>query len=104
MFSRDLYAFLCGRECVFHSDLCKKHLMEEKLKGRNVFSIYFSKALYFLGKTEFPVDSFSYTQNLAILVTTLLLTVLGEKLKFCEALSVYGEGTGNSLSPREVVQ
>lgn len=78
--------------------------MEEKLKGRNVFSICFSKASYFLGKTEFAVDSFSYTENLAILVTTLLLTVLGEELKFCETLFVYGEGTGNSLSPREVVQ
>lgn len=78
--------------------------MEEKLKRRNVFSIYFSKALYFLGKTEFDVDSFSYTQNVTILVTTLPLTVLGEKFKFCKALCMYGEGTGNSLSPRKAVQ
>lgn len=62
---------------------------------RNVFSIYFSKALYFLGKTEFDVDSFSYTQNLTLLATTLLLTVLGGKLKFCEALSMYGEESEN---------
>lgn len=66
---------------MFHSDLCKKHLTEEKLKGRNVFSIYFSKASYFLGKTQFAVDSLSCTQNMAALVTTLLLTIWGEKLE-----------------------
>lgn len=55
--------------------------MKKKLKGRNVFSIYFSEALYFLGKTEFDVDSFSYNQNLSIL-HTILLTVFGGKLKF----------------------
>lgn len=56
--------------------------MKKKLKGRNVFSIYFSEALYFLGKTEFDVHSSSYNQNLSILHTTLLLTVCGGKLKF----------------------
>lgn len=66
---------------MFHSSLCKKHLMKKKLKGRNVFSIYFSEALYFLGKTEFDVDSFSYNQNLSIL-HTILLTVFGGKLEF----------------------
>lgn len=54
--------FACGREYVLHSDLSKKHLLEENLKGRNVFLIYWSKALYFLGKTGFDVDSFSYSR------------------------------------------
>lgn len=94
---------VCGRECVLRSNPCEKHLMKEKFKGGNVFSIYFSKALCFLGKTELDVDSFSYTQNLPILVTTLLLTVLVEKLNFCEVLSLYEERTGTSSSPREVV-
>ena len=42
--------FLCGRECVLHSDLCKKHLMEEKLKGRNAFSITSARLCSFWGK------------------------------------------------------
>lgn len=77
--------FCCVGEDVLHSNLYKKHLMKEKLKGRNVSSIYLARLCTFLGKTEFDVDSFSYSQNLSILLTTLLLTVLG--------------GNGNSVRP-----